>query len=79
MATKFIFSLKIANKQEKNLDLALSFLEVIKQFLNCEKVFLIPIDLQFQSNIISKKDNSKEKLQLVHELEFQDKFTGIKK
>jgi len=30
MATKFIFSLQIANKQEKNLELALSFLEVIK-------------------------------------------------
>jgi hypothetical protein len=30
MATKFIFSLKIANKQDKNLELALSFLEVVK-------------------------------------------------
>ena len=60
--SKYLHQSKNACKIDKALDLLFSFLEITKQFLNCSKIMIVPIDPFLQSILISKELNSKEKL-----------------
>ena len=64
--TKFFHQIKMANKYEKALDIALSIVDQVKAFLGCSKVMLIPLDYFFGMLITSRSINGKEKLAFVH-------------
>jgi hypothetical protein len=74
--TKFFHQIKLANKQDKALDIALSIVDQVKTFLGCSKVMLIPLDYFFGLLITSRQINGKEKLGFVHQLDIKDKVDG---
>jgi hypothetical protein len=74
--TKFFHQVKLASRQEKALDIALSLVDQVKAFLGCSKVMLIPLDYFFGLLVTSKQINSKEKLQFIHQLDVKDNKNG---
>ena len=48
-------------------------------FIGCHKVMIVPIDPFFVKVLTSKQLNSKERLSLVHNLDFLDKGSGSNK
>ena len=75
------FCSKIKNtcKLEKPFDLILTLIDNIKQFIGTQKVMIVPIDPYLVRILTSKSLNSKERLSLIHHIEFIDSGSGLNK